>query len=358
MILLGSFFINIFFFIREKPKETLDLLENEGIEEYEENNLFHNLKHLIENSKFYLEKYQKRNNIINIEINNNNYRDNFENWEEIGKGTYGTVYKAKIKECNELRAIKIIDKKSIIEQLKTEYNKDDIEEEYKQFINFFINEINNMIICSNNNLNENSIKYFECFNTSEEFVTVMELCDCNLQQLLNSKKLAFNIEEIKEILSQLNNTFKIMAQHKIIHRDLKLLNILVKFKNKEKTKFIVKLTDYGESKQLISLTRKCRTHAGTILTMAPEILNEEEYDSKCDLWSLGVIIYQLAFKQYPYNAQTEIGLIKQIYKNKQALFKKTNNKELDNLIRKLLEKDPMKRLSWNQYFNDPFFKSL
>ena len=215
-----------------------------------------------------------------------------------------------------------------------------------------------MIICSNNNLNENSIKYFECFNTSEEFVTVMELCDCNLQQLLNSKKLAFNIEEIKEILSQLNNTFKIMAQHKIIHRDLKLLNILVKFKNKEKTKFIVKLTDYGESKQLISLTRKCRTHAGTILTMAPEILNEEEYDSKCDLWSLGVIIYQLAFKQYPYNAQTEIGLIKQIYKNKQALFKKTNNKELDNLIRKLLEKDPMKRLSWNQYFNDPFFKSL
>ena len=145
-----------------------------------------------------------------------------------------------------------------------------------------------------------------------------------------------------------------MKDNKIIHRDLKLANILVKYEDNKKTKFTVKLTDYGISKQLNSMS-KCFTHTGTLLTMAPEILNEEEYNSKCDLWSLGVIIYQLFFKEYPFNGNTEIALLKKI-NNGQQYLKKINDSKLDDLVKKLLVKDPIKRYTWEQYLTDNFFK--
>ena len=265
------------------------------------------------------------------------------------------MYKVKDKNTNEYRAIKIINKKEIKDQLKTEYMKDDIEEEFLPFVDSFLNEIKNMEICSQNNSNNNSIKYYENYNTDSDFVIVMELCDSNLQSVLNKRKTGFNSQEIYDILTQLNNTFKIMSDNKIIHRDIKLENILVTNANGEKSKYIIKLTDYGVSKQLMSFSRICKTHAGTVLTMAPEILNEEEYNNKCDLWSIGVIIYQLYFKQYPYSAKTECGLINQINNQKQSRFKKTEDLNLDNLISKLLRKEPSERLSWEQYFNHPFF---
>ena len=61
----------------------------------------------------------------------------------------------------------------------------------------------------------------------------MELCDNNLQNILNKKKEAFNVDEVYDIMSQLNNTFKIMSESNIVHRDLKLENILVKYIDKE-----------------------------------------------------------------------------------------------------------------------------
>ena len=131
--------------------------------------------------------------------------------------------------------------------------------------------------------NLNSIKFYEYYDTEKEYAIVMELCGNNLQNILNKKKEAFNVDEIYDIMSQLNNTFKIMSESNIVHRDLKLENILVKYIDKEKSKFIVKLTDYEVSRKLLSISKKCNTYAGTVLTMAPEILAGEEYDNKCDL---------------------------------------------------------------------------
>ena len=79
-------------------------------------------------------------------------------------------------------------------------------------------------------------------------------------------------------MKQLNNTFKIMKENKIIHRDLKLENILIKYNN---NKYIMKLTDYGSSKRLNSLSKICYTkNVGTAIYMAPEILNEKDYNYK------------------------------------------------------------------------------
>ena len=100
----------------------------------------------------------------------------------------------------------------IREKLIYEYNPDQIEEQLQIWVEIFMKEYNNMVICSKNNIN--SIKCYEYFNNEEYFAIVMELCDKDLSKLLEEKILntgkGFNIEEIRNMINQLNITFKIM----------------------------------------------------------------------------------------------------------------------------------------------------
>ena len=280
------------------------------------------------------------------------YKEKYKNLEKIGNVNFGKVYKGT--KDKENWALKIIDKEDMRIQLINNYNKDNIEEEFKIYIeDKLTNEIELMRICMKNN--KNSIQFHEFYDTDKEYAIVMELCDGNLQNILNKRNSGFNRDEVLDIIKQLNNTFKIMEENKIIHRDLKLENILIKYDDKNKSKFTVKLTDYGVSRKILSLSQKCKTYSGTIRTMAPEILEGEEHDIKCDLWSLGVIIYQLFFKQYPYDGETEVAIYNKIKKLGQKVIQKTGDEKFDNLIKKLLVEDPKKRLSWKEYFEDPIF---
>ena len=145
-----------------------------------------------------------------------------------------------------------------------------------------------------------------------------------------------------------------MNEKIIIHRDLKLENILIK--NIDKEKYIIKLSDYGCSKRLISLSRNCNTYSGTLLYMSPEILKGEEYNYKCDLWSIGIIIYRLIYGKSPYIGDKDIALINKIDKLGNKIIK-IENEVLNDLVKRLLEKDPEKRISWDEYFKHPFFET-
>ena len=207
------------------------------------------------------------------------YKEKYTNLEKIGNGNFGTVFKGTKDKKN--WALKIIDKEDMRIRLRNNYNKDNIEEEFKKYIEDKLkNEIDLMRICMKNN--KNSIQFHEFYDTDKEYAIVMELCDGNLQNILNKRNSGFNRDEVLDIIKQLNNTFKIMEENKIIHRDLKLENILIKYDDKNKSKFTVKLTDYGVSRKILSLSQKCKTYSGTIRTMAPEILEGEEHDIKCD----------------------------------------------------------------------------
>ena len=218
-----------------------------------------------------------------------------------------------------------------------------------------MNEIENMKICEN----KYSVKFYESFENENILAIVMELCDNNLSNILIKKKEGFNIKEIYEIMYQLNKTFKIMRENRIVHRDIKLDNILIKYEKNNILNFICKLTDYGISKKMNDFTI-CKTYAGTAITMAPEILKNEglnkEYDEKCDLWSIGVIIYQLYFKRPPFIGNNEYSILNLIKNQGKKLLEKTGYYQLDDLITKLLIEDPKKRLNWDEYFNHSFFK--
>ena len=145
-----------------------------------------------------------------------------------------------------------------------------------------------------------------------------------------------------------------MYENKILHRDFKLENILYKTEN-NKTTF--KLTDYGGAKQIIKTLETISTRIGTIPYMPPEMIDGEKLSlGKTDLWSLGVIIYILCFRIFPYQGDNSLALINQIRSLGTNSLKKTNDLYLDNLIRKLLVEKARDRISWEDYFNHDFFK--
>ena len=182
----------------------------------------------------------------------NNYEEYYEDLKGIGNGAFGIVYKGKEKGKDELRAIKIINLQKIKENLMNEYGTE-LKKQLELCIKGFMTEFENMKICICSLNNENSVKCYEYFNNKDNFIIIMELCDTNLSTVLTERieenGKGFNSEEILEILNQLNNAFKVMKENKIIHRDLKLENILIKYKDKEHKKYIIKLSDYGCSKR-------------------------------------------------------------------------------------------------------------
>ena len=105
-----------------------------------------------------------------------------------------------------------------------------------------------------NHQNKNTVKLYEYYYIKNtEIAIVMELCDENLAIMIGQrqKKPKFDFDEIKNILHQLNNSFRIFHKYKIAHRDLKPLNILVKYENKnDRNNYTIKLCDYGEAKRL------------------------------------------------------------------------------------------------------------
>jgi len=116
---------------------------------------------------------------------NKNYEEYYEIIKIIDSGAYGNVYEGREKETKELRAIKVISLEKIQESLFYQYEASEIETHFNLCINGFIEEFNNMKICSNNN--NNSVKCYEYFNNKDNFVIIMELCDQNLSHLLNQR---------------------------------------------------------------------------------------------------------------------------------------------------------------------------
>ena len=296
-------------------------------------------------------EYFESSPVITITVLNKFENYDYEIIEPISETQFTSIYKAKLLNTNTFVAVKKIFKDKIKKEMKYQRRKLISEENFISEIQKFNKEIKNMEICQC----ENSVKIYDFFDKEKEFEIIMELCDKNLFDILLERKRGFNAEEIKNILLQLNNAFRLMKENKIIHRDIKTNNILVKYLNEEKTNYKVLLCDYGISRQIASLTRNYMSHVGTHCYTAPEILNDEIYNDKCDLWSLDITIYEMYIGELPYEAGSEKGLLNQIENKGKTVFDVIKDDKLKHLLMKLLEKDQKKRISWDDYFNDPFF---
>ena len=292
---------------------------------------------------------------VNKNISQSKENLDFDIIKPIKENIYTSVYKAQLKSNKEIVAVKKIFKNKVKDEMKFDLMKDEItDEDFKPEIIKFNKEIENMQNC----MCESSVKIYDFFDTKDEFIIIMEYCDGTLFGELCKTKSGFSSNEIKDILKQLNIVFKKLISFNMAHRDIKLNNILIKYTNTEKTKFRVLLSDYGISNQLYSLTKKYTTHAGSQVTMAPEILKGENYSNKCDLWSLGVIIYQLYCKKYPYRGNVEAAIVQDIKKKGQNVLNFIPEKDylLKDLLSNILVEDPQERMSWEDYLKHPFFQ--
>ena len=132
-----------------------------------------------------------------------------------------------------------------------------------------------------------------------------------------------------------------------MHRDIKPNNIFINENNN-----IIKLGDFGCS---IYIKDNKSDPIGTIFYTAPEIIKNLKYDEKCDLWSLGVTLYELYTGELPYGPDTTAFSIKKaIYDEKNFKFENTGKPSLDILFKRLLVINPKNRMTFDELFKYVF----
>lgn len=264
----------------------------------------------------------------------------------IGHGQFGKVYKVHHKDdTNKLYALK-----------KIKF----------QNIPYLENAIKREIQIMKKIENENSVKLYESFDLNDYHYLLLELCDGDLEKELEKRlketNHSYNELEVYMIFTQLNNCFEKMVSgdEEVVHRDLKLANIMVKYdKNIPIIGFVVKLSDFGLSK-VMSKGALTQTNVGTPLTKAPEVFFKKKYTSKADLWSIGIIMYQLLYnKTIPFKANEIDDLQNQIKMFKKFSVPEDINNPISNecfdLLNKLLVISPEKRINFQDYFAHKFF---
>jgi serine/threonine-protein kinase ULK/ATG1 len=189
------------------------------------------------------------------------------------------------------------------------------------------------------------------FESSRNYYLVLDLCEeGDLHNFMRKNKIKFFEEgEAIRIMKEIISGLKELRSRNVIHRDLKLENIFIRNKS-------IVLGDFGSSKVVKEMTS---TTVGTPLNMAPEVLAGNDYNNKSDLWSIGMVFYELLTGKPPFFALS-MGELKNkiLLKSGQNLnLKKFSHfcNETKLLLKKILEPDPNKRISWEEFFNHKIF---
>lgn len=161
-------------------------------------------------------------------------------------------------------------------------------------------------------------------------------------------------EEIAKIMTKAFSAVKYLHEKGIVHRDIKADNFLFSSKSSDAE---LKLIDFGLSRS-IKPGEKLTTQAGTPLFIAPEVI-EGKYDEKCDYWGLGVMLYFFLTKHFPYDGDTVPEIAKNILKSKASFEGKQwegVSADAINLCKRLLERDPAKRITAAEALGHPWIK--
>ena len=263
----------------------------------------------------------------------------YEILSKLGSGSFGNVYLARNKFTDEKVALKQI-KKSTSNLLSDGEIKDEIE---------ILKTLDHPDI----------VRIIESFNTKNSYILITEYCEGG--ELFDQVKNQLSETQIAVIFRQLLSGLAYLHSNNIVHRDLKLENILIHEIEKSKTTgedlFNIKIIDFGTAR-IFDKNRKPQSIVGSSYYIAPEVLRQK-YNKECDLWSVGVILYMFIVGHAPFDGCDD----EEITSNIQKGFYRKNDrrwlkasKEVKDLIQRLLAYRPSQRLTAIQALNHPWFK--
>lgn len=240
---------------------------------------------------------------------------------KLGEGGMGVVYKAEDTKLKREVAIKFLPRFISAN-----------EEERKRFEN------EAQTAASLNHPNIAHIYAIE--ETDDEMFIVMELVDGKeLKDIIKEKPVS--IEEAVNIAIQIAEGLEAAHNKNIIHRDIKSANIMMTDKGQ------IKIMDFGLAKiQGSNQVTKIGTTIGTAAYMSPEQARGEELDSRTDIWSFGVVLYELITGHLPFKGNYEHALIYSII-NEELIpvtkYSENCSSSLVRIVNKCLEKNPEDR---------------
>ena len=217
----------------------------------------------------------------------------------------------------------------------------------------------NVIINSKNVIRENEIsqtlkhpfiiRLYSSFEDKDKIYFILKYApNSNLYNYVKNN--TYNLNCIKFIFVEVLLGMEYLHKNKIILRDLKLENILI-----GKDKHIL-ITDFGLAKYFKD---KGKSLCGTPEYMAPEIIREEIYDEKIDIWSLGIVLYELCYKTTPFANNSNTDLFLHILQCKYTIPTVDGEyNDANDLIKKLLIIDPRKRLAIDKIKNHKFLEDV
>jgi len=265
----------------------------------------------------------------------------------MGIGAYGTVRKATKKGTNMKIAVKIV-KISVIETQSS--------------MAAFQNEISIHTDLDHPNI----VRLYETFEDKQQVYLAMELCSGGELFDVILEQGYFNEGVAAITTKQMVSALFYMHSSGVVHRDLKPENFLLKEQGVSLEQNSLKMIDFGMAKRFDHqpTTQEgdmpvFKTKAGTAFYVAPEVLSGK-YSEKCDVWSLGTILYTLLAGFPPFGGDTDKETLKEVKRGVISL----NIKEFDqvskdakDLIRRMCKMDPKMRLSAEQVLNSSWIYS-
>lgn len=270
----------------------------------------------------------------------------------LGSGTFGDVYLTTRKDNNVKYATKRMDRELA---------------EHPQYCKYFVNEVSILRSIYHKNI----VKIEDLKKTKNHYYIIMEYCNGgslakNLEKYLEIYKKPFSEKIVQHIMRQIVSAVNYLHELKIVHRDLKLDNILINYESEidknqiNLLKSEIKIVDFGFATHMTSA--KLLTSAiGSPFNMDPRILkkftsrknNLQRYDEKVDIWSLGTLCYKMLTGENAFYAESVQELASKV---EEGTFKVPIifARETISFLLGMLQYDSSQRLSAKELMNHPF----